>query len=117
MLLYYICQPYLPSATPAPLLKYREEELDNLKGDGKGKRKEWDRIYDYDVYNDLGNPDKDQNLTRPILGGSNKFPYPRRGRTGRKPTRSGTVSLNFQIFIFSSHFFNNNKPHFSINIY
>lgn len=82
-------QPYLPSETPAPLAKYREEELHNVRGDGTGERKEWERIYDYDVYNDLGNPDKGEKHVRPILGANDTFPYPRRGRTGRKKTRAG----------------------------
>jgi len=84
-----VLQTYLPNETPASLVKYRKEELENLRGDGTGERKEYDRIYDYAVYNDLGNPDKNKNLARTTLGGSSDFPYPRRGRTGRKSTRKG----------------------------
>jgi len=63
---------------------YIQEELKSLRGDGKGERKEWERVYDYDVYNDLGQPDQSPDLYRLILGGSNTTPYPRRCRTGRK---------------------------------
>ncbi|KAM7528894.1 hypothetical protein LguiB_032304 [Lonicera macranthoides] len=73
---------YLPSQTPSGLKKLREKELENLRGDGEGVRQTLDRIYDYDVYNDLGDPDNNPDLKRPVLGGKEK-PYPRRCRTGR----------------------------------
>lgn len=83
-------QSYLPSETPSGLKKYREEELEVLRGNGTGERKKYDRIYDYDVYNDLGDPDANKDLARPVLGGK-KYPYPRRCRTGRRKTKKGRV--------------------------
>ncbi|KAG0629524.1 hypothetical protein M758_1G110200 [Ceratodon purpureus] len=77
----------MPWETPDGLKDLRKQELDTLRGNGKGERKSWDRIYDYAVYNDLGDPDKKFDLSRPILGGK-EFPYPRRVRTGRDPCKS-----------------------------
>lgn len=74
--------------TPAGLKSMRETELTNLRGNGTGERQSYDRIYDYDVYNDLGDPEKSEDFKRPILGGPDR-PYPRRCRTGRPPTETG----------------------------
>ncbi|QCE02435.1 lipoxygenase [Vigna unguiculata] len=82
--IFFANTPYLPGNTPGPLKTLRQEELKNLRGDGTGKREEWDRIYDYDVYNDLGFVDGDGALGHPVLGGNKNYPYPRRVRTGRK---------------------------------
>ncbi|KAK9120026.1 hypothetical protein Scep_018119 [Stephania cephalantha] len=78
---------YLPSQTPAGIKDLRREDLLSIRGNGKGERKQFERVYDYAPYNDLGNPDKSVDLYRPVLGGGDK-PYPRRCRTGRPPTSS-----------------------------
>jgi lipoxygenase len=82
-------QSYLPSKTPKGLERLRSKDLDSVRGDGTGERKRFERIYDYDVYNDLGNPDSKEDMARPVLGGSKELPYPRRCRTGRPRTKKG----------------------------
>ncbi|XP_054780939.1 seed linoleate 9S-lipoxygenase-3-like isoform X2 [Prosopis cineraria] len=86
--IFFTNETYLPNETPSPLVKYREEELLNLRGNGTRELQKWDRVYDYATYNDLGNPDKGEDHARPVLGGNSTYPYPRRGRTGRLATNS-----------------------------
>lgn len=95
---------YLPQETPPGLKELREQELEQIRGDGTGERKEADRIYDYDVYNDLGESDRHESLKRPVLGNSAEFPYPRRIRTGRQRSKTdpeaedrGDMWTNFYI--------------------
>lgn len=90
--IFFTTKCYLPNETPAGLVNLRQKELENLRGNGKGERKKFERIYDYDVYNDLGNPDKNKDLKRPVLGGTKDLPYPRRCRTGRKKTNTDSLS-------------------------
>ncbi|KAM7529004.1 hypothetical protein LguiB_032414 [Lonicera macranthoides] len=68
---------------------------------GNGVRKLSDRVYDFDVYNDLGNPDRGTEFARPTLG-NKKRPYPRRCCTGLLP--SETVIHRFVIPYFMKDF-------------
>ncbi|KAJ0021487.1 hypothetical protein Pint_31240 [Pistacia integerrima] len=81
--IFFTAKSYLPSNTPNGLMRLRAEELVNLRGNEQGERKNTERIYDYDVYNDLGNLDKSDDLARPVLSGK-QHPYPRRCITGRR---------------------------------
>ncbi|TKY59263.1 Linoleate 13S-lipoxygenase 3-1 [Spatholobus suberectus] len=85
--IFFINKAYLPCETPTEVKELREKELRQLRGDGRGRRVSSDRIYDYDVYNDLGDPDMGDEYARPTLGGQ-RNPYPTRCRTGRPPTRT-----------------------------
>ncbi|KAJ1278352.1 hypothetical protein BS78_04G073100 [Paspalum vaginatum] len=89
---FFTVKSYLPSETPCGLEELRKKELQTLRGDGRGERKAFERVYDYDVYNDLGDPDKDPAHLRPVLGGNARYPYPRRCRTGRARTKSDPVT-------------------------
>ncbi|XP_020592800.1 probable lipoxygenase 8, chloroplastic [Phalaenopsis equestris] len=91
---------YLPSSTPSGLQRLRIKDLETKRGDGHGERKSSDRIYDYDTYNDLGDPDNSEDLTRPVLGGSKQFPYPRRCRTGRPRSRKDPPSESKSLSIY-----------------
>ncbi|XP_057483769.1 linoleate 13S-lipoxygenase 2-1, chloroplastic-like [Actinidia eriantha] len=97
--IFFTDKSYLPSNTPDGLKRMREQELVEIRGNGQEKRKEHDRIYDYDVYNDLGDPDNDIELKRPVLGGKN-FPYPRRCRTGRPRCKKDPFSESKDSFFY-----------------
>ncbi|KAJ0477028.1 Lipoxygenase 2 [Helianthus annuus] len=83
--IFFTDKSYLPSDTPVGLKSLREKDLESLRGNGEGERKPFERIYDYDVYNDIGDPESSSDLARPVLGGKT-HPYPRRCRTGREMT-------------------------------
>lgn len=80
-------QAYLPYQTAPGIRNLRREALQKIHGNGNGERKRYEQIYDYALYNDLGNPDKSNDLARPVFGGEER-PYPRRCRTGRSPTKT-----------------------------
>lgn len=93
--LFFTNDAYVKENTPAALLKDREDELRLLRGEGAPADEplqKWDRVYDYALYNDLGNPDLRQDLARPVLGGSKEYPYPRRTRTSRPPSKADPAS-------------------------
>jgi lipoxygenase len=91
--IYPSVQSYLPDETPIGLVDLRNAELVTMKANDTGERKTWDRIYDYDVYNDLGDPDNKKELERKVLGGSQELPYPRRCRTGRPRSKTSNYLL------------------------
>ncbi|KAI3823229.1 hypothetical protein L1987_04662 [Smallanthus sonchifolius] len=62
-------------------------------------REKKDRIYDYDVYNDLGDPDKDPDLALPVLDNKD-YPHPRRCKTSQPPTKSDPLSESRSIDVY-----------------
>eukprot|EP00775_Hariotina_reticulata_P011988 gene11988-12132_t len=91
----------------AVITQLQEDELLHLRGEGSNKlraerepRVPGDRIYRFDVYNDLGKDPSNANNVRPILGGKEN-PYPRRMSTNRDlwpntsyekpPTKAGVL--------------------------
>ncbi len=106
-------QSYLPAQTPKGIEALRKKELETLRGDGTGERKFFDRVYDYDVYNDLGDPDFKIEHLRPVLGGD-EHPYPRRCRTGRPHTEIGNPTSPPRNFTSFSHQINHLFPPFQV---
>ncbi|KAJ9555752.1 hypothetical protein OSB04_010366 [Centaurea solstitialis] len=97
--IFFTDKSYLPSDTPDALKPLRTKDLESLRGNGEGKRKSFERVYDYDVYNDLGSPDTSEDLARPVLGGQ-EHPYPRRCRTGREMTKEDPLSESRTVLPF-----------------
>ncbi|PHU29513.1 Linoleate 13S-lipoxygenase 2-1, chloroplastic, partial [Capsicum chinense] len=97
--IFFTNKSYLPSQTPSGVKRLREEELVTIRGDGFGERKIFERIYDYDVYNDIGDPDGNDDGKRPVLGGK-KLPYPRRCRTGRPRSKKDPLSESKSDFTY-----------------
>ncbi|KAK4724445.1 hypothetical protein R3W88_027224 [Solanum pinnatisectum] len=97
--IFFTNKSYLPSQTPSGVKKLREAELVTLRGDGFGERKIFERIYDYDVYNDIGDPDGDVDGKRPVFGGK-ELPYPRRCRTGRPRSEKDPLSESKSDFTY-----------------
>ena len=95
----------MESDTPNGLRRLRKAELANVRGDHDhlGERRQFERIYDYDVYNDIGDPDKSFDLKRPVLGGK-QHPYPRRCRTGRPRCFSGVSCVTLPIHIYLQYY-------------
>lgn len=96
---FFSARGYITQNTPAALVPYRAADLEVTQGlrtsiseDGSTPPvtpyTPKDRVYDYDVYNDLGGDPKVPDFQRPNLGGA-QLPYPRRIKTGR-PLNPGT---------------------------
>lgn len=73
---FFIGVPTLPTKTPKGIKELRDTELAQLRSDDSGERRGSERIYQYDVYNDLSNNVPADE--RAPWGGSKERPYPRR---------------------------------------
>ena len=91
---FFSAQSYITQATPKALLPYRAADLEVTQGlrtslgqDGAEPPvppfQSWHRVYQYDVYNDLGGDPEKEGYQRPTLGGDG-LPYPRRIKTGER---------------------------------
>ncbi|GLC42164.1 hypothetical protein PLESTB_000637500 [Pleodorina starrii] len=82
---FFCGEAFLPKNTPPALRDERRSELTVLQGTPQTRleeRKGADRIYWYQVYNDLSSGQTGK-LVRPTLGGTKELPYPRRLATNR----------------------------------
>ncbi|KAH9326880.1 hypothetical protein KI387_007058, partial [Taxus chinensis] len=116
---FFSTQSHLTGETPVGLITLRKQELATLRGNGSGERQLWDRVYDYDVYSDLGNPDFNSNLRREVLGGSEDLPYPRRCRTGRVAAKTDQKFESLPL-LPTTQFFNppdEKFPHINLSDY
>ncbi|GLJ05589.1 hypothetical protein SUGI_0020800 [Cryptomeria japonica] len=116
---FFSTQSHLPNETPVGLLSLRKRELASLRGNGTGERKFLERVYDYDFYNDLGNPDKNSDLRREVLGGSQDLPYPRRCRTGRAPSKTDRKFESLPLLSTTQYFIPPDEkfPHINLSDY
>nr|XP_016478969.1 PREDICTED: linoleate 13S-lipoxygenase 2-1, chloroplastic-like [Nicotiana tabacum] len=97
--IFFTNKSYLPSQTPSAIKRLRERELVIMRGDGFGQRKQFERVYDYDVYNDIGDPDASDDTKRPVLGGK-EFPYPRRCKSGGPRSEKDPLSESKSTFAY-----------------
>uniref|UniRef100_A0A0A0K721 Lipoxygenase domain-containing protein n=1 Tax=Cucumis sativus TaxID=3659 RepID=A0A0A0K721_CUCSA len=100
---------YIPSKTPSALMELRRMELRKRRGDGRRERmEEWERIYEYDCYNNnyIGNSEEE---CRTMIDGSSSLPYPRRIRTLRPNLDSLREKMDIETYIPADERMSHNK--------